>query len=250
MTSPRWPDGYGRVDFAEIDSTNDEARRLAAAGTLGPIWIRGGLQTRGRGRRGRSWDSPTGNLFATLLIRPEVPPSDAALLTFAAALAVADVLDAFVDPSRVKLKWPNDVQLDGKKVCGTLLESSARSNGLVDWLAIGIGVNLASHPHLVEPPTISLAEAMQDTAPLPEDALTYLAAGFARWYAAWQGEGFLPLRQAWLARARGLGEAITVNLPNETLKGRMGGIDETGALLLETEGTTRKVSAGEVFFGS
>ncbi len=247
MVTPGWPEGFALAEFAEIDSTNEEARRRAEAGEAGPIWLRADTQNAGRGRRGRNWISTKGNLFATLLIRPRIMPAEAALLSFAAALAVAELLDAFVGSSRIKLKWPNDVQLDGKKVCGTLLESSARADGLVEWLAIGIGVNLTSHPNLDEPETIALADVTE--APSPAEALRHLAAGFAKWYGTYQTEGFSALRGPWLARARGLGEPIMVRLPKETLKGRFTGIDEAGALLLESDGALRKITAGEVFFG-
>jgi len=244
--TPAWPAGVQLAEFGEIDSTNEEARRRAEAGQPGPIWLRGDVQTKGRGRRGRDWVSPAGNLFATLLIRPAMSAPEAARLSFAAALSVADLLDAFVEPSRVKLKWPNDVQLDGGKVCGILLESSARSDGAVDWLAVGIGVNLANHPHLDEPRTIALADVASP--PSPSEALTHLAAAFAKWFAAYEAHGFAALREPWLARARGLGEPITVRLPREELHGTFAGIDEEGALVLETQGATRKITAGEVFF--
>lgn len=250
MSGASWPGGVDLIEFAEIDSTNAEARRMAEAGHKGPVWIRSDVQSAGRGRRGRSWVSPEGNLFATLLVRPNASPADAALLSFVAALAVAETLDAYVDTDRVRLKWPNDVQLDGKKTCGTLLESAAGAGGQVDWLAVGIGINLASHPLLDDPVTTSLGEAMGSPAPPPQEALTHLARRFAAWFAIWQREGFAPVRKAWLARARGLGQPIIVNLPHERLEGLMGGIDESGALLLETEGGIRRISAGEVFFGS
>jgi BirA family biotin operon repressor/biotin-[acetyl-CoA-carboxylase] ligase len=241
-----WPTGFQLAEFDEIDSTNEEARRRAVAGEPGPIWIRGGLQTKGRGRRGRDWISPTGNLFATLMIRPPMSAAEAARLSFAAALSVADMLDVYVDPSRVRLKWPNDVQLDGGKVCGILLESSAHADGSVDWLAVGIGVNLANHPHLTEPKTIALADVA--VPPKPQEALTHLAVAFAKWLAAYEDEGFTGLREPWLKRARGLGEPITVRLPREELHGTFAGIDADGALVLETKGRTRTISAGEVFF--
>ncbi len=255
ISSASWPTGVGLAEFVEIDSTNEEAKRraeaggAAEAGEQGPIWLRSDMQTAGRGRRGRTWVSPGGNLFATLLIRPEITPSQAALLSFAAALSVADLLDAFVEPSRVKLKWPNDVQLDGGKVCGVLLESSATSGGLVDWLAVGVGVNLANHPGLEEPRTIALADAMDSPAPTPQEALTHLAAAFARHYEAFQTHGFEAVRGPWLARARGMGEPMVARLPHEEIRGIFTGIDETGALLLETNGALRKITAGEVFFG-
>ena len=244
--TPAWPEGVQLAEFSEIDSTNEEARRRAEASEAGPIWLRGDVQTKGRGRRGRDWVSPAGNLFATLLIRPKMSAPEAARLSFAAALSVADMLDAFVDPLRVKLKWPNDVQLDGGKVCGILLESSAHADGAVDWLAVGVGVNLANHPHLDEPKTIALADVAEP--PTPQVALTYLAAAFAKWLAAYERDGFAALREPWLARARGLGEPITVRLPREELHGTFAGIDAEGALMLETQGNTRAITAGEVFF--
>jgi len=242
-----WPEGYGLEEFSEIDSTNLEARRRAEAGEPGPVWLRAEVQTASRARRGRNWTSPPGNLLATLMIRPRMTPAEAARLSFAAALSVADVLDAFVDPARVKLKWPNDVQLDGGKICGILLESAAAANGVVDWLAVGIGINLQNHPNLDEPRTIALGDVVSP--PTPEAALALLATSFAKWFTAYEAHGFGALREAWLCRARGIGEALTARLPNEELHGVFRGIDGEGALLLETEGTTRKITAGEVFFG-
>jgi len=249
VSQPPWPKGYELADFTEIDSTNEEAKRRAEAGAAGGAWLRADTQSAGRGRRGRTWVSPGGNLFATLLIRPQMTAGEAALLSFAAALSVADLLDAFVDPARVRLKWPNDVQLDGGKVCGVLLESSATSGAQVDWLAVGIGVNLANHPGLDEPKTIALSDAMDQVPPSPSEALVHLAAGFAKWLNAYEEQGFEALRQPWLARARGLGEPLVARLPQEELRGTFQGIDEAGALLLETNGAVRKITAGEVFFG-
>jgi len=243
---PAWPEGYELKEFTEIDSTNEEARRRAMAAEPGPIWLRADVQTKGRGRRGREWISPKGNLFATLMIRPQLTAPEAARLSFAAALSVADFLDAYVDPQRIKLKWPNDVQLDGAKVCGILLESSAHADGTVDWLAVGVGINLANHPQLDVPKTIALADVTEP--PLPSEALNHLAPAFSKWLAAYEAAGFRALRESWLARARGLGEALIVRLPREELQGRFAGIDEEGALLLETGEGLREITAGEVFF--
>ena len=129
----------------QIDSTNAEARRRAEAGETGPLWIAARRQTGGRGRRGRAWESNTGNLFATLLMTTPRPPAEAAQVTFVAALAVADLLDSYAPPSLVTIKWPNDVMLAGEKASGVLVESGAHPSGGL-WLAVGIGVNLAHAP--------------------------------------------------------------------------------------------------------
>ena len=120
----QWPRGYGLKWHDEIDSTNEEARRLAAKGEAGPLWLTAAQQTAGRGRRGRSWDSPGGNLAATLLIRPERGQSEWAQLSFAAAVAVSDTAARFAPEAHIALKWPNDVLANGKKLSGILLETA------------------------------------------------------------------------------------------------------------------------------
>jgi BirA family biotin operon repressor/biotin-[acetyl-CoA-carboxylase] ligase len=236
-----WPPGVGLVRLDEIDSTNAQARRLAQAGETGPLWILAGRQTAGKGRRGRSWDMEAGNLAATLLLRPEAPPAQAAQLSFAAALAVADLAAAFAPHAAITVKWPNDVLADGRKLAGILLEAER------DCLAIGIGVNLAGHPEATEFPATSLA-ALGLTPPRPDAALMVLAARFAHWQARWRTEGFECLRGAWLARAEGLGRPIRARLPHEERQGSFEGIDASGALLLREPGGVCAIAAGEVFF--
>ena len=238
-----WPEGYGLKQFETLDSTNEEARRLAHAGEPGSLWITAREQTAGRGRRGRAWISPPGNLAATLLLRPVKPVAEWAQLSFAAAIAAADTLAPFAPAADIKVKWPNDVLAGGKKIAGLLLESET------GWLAVGIGLNLAHFPPDTEFPATSLA-ATGARAPLALDALTQLAAHFAKWYDIWQMDGFSPIRDAWLARAAGLGAPIRVRLTDSETSGIFEGIDATGALILrETLDRARTIAAGDVFFG-
>lgn len=246
------PQGYILRAFAELDSTNEEARRLGEAGTPGPIWITAERQTAGRGRRGRSWVSPTGNLMATLLLRPEVGARKAAELSFVAAVALHDAVDALLPPPLqpgLRLKWPNDLLHDGRKLAGILLESSGVAGGELAWLAIGIGVNLAHHPDEVEFPATSLA-ALGVPDVTPENALEHLAAAFDRRFRQWREvEGFAAIREAWLARAAGLGGPIWVRLADETFQGVFTGLAPDGALEVRlASGETRLVAAGDVFF--
>lgn len=241
-----WPAGYGLKEFAEIDSTNEEARRMAALGETGPVWITAARQTAGRGRRGRAWVAPPGNLSATLLLAPGKPAAEIAQLSFVAALAVADMI-ASCGPVP-KLKWPNDVLVDGQKISGILLESASQGGADPAWLAIGIGVNLKAYPPDTEFPATSLLN-LGWAAPSPSEALVRLAAAFAKWYEVWRSEGFGPVRDAWLARAAGLGTRIRARLTNEETSGMFEGIDANGALLLrETKERLRAIAAGEVFF--
>ena len=236
-----WPPGVALARLDEVDSTNAEARRRAEAGEGGPLWITAARQSAGRGRRGRSWETGAGNLATTLLLTPKVPPAEAAQLSFAAALAVAEAIAHFAPQIAVTVKWPNDVLADGKKVSGILLEGAGPA------MAIGIGVNLAHHPEGTEFPATSLA-ALGVSPPSPQDALVVLASRFAPWQAAWERDGFEPLRAAWMARAGGLGLPIRARLPHEERHGSFEGIDATGALLLREPGGLRAITAGEVFF--
>ncbi len=240
-----WPQGYGLKRYDEIDSTNEEARRLAAAGETGPVWLTSLRQTAGRGRRGRSWDMAGGNLAATLLLRPKRSQGEWAQLSFVIAIAAADAVAAFAPEARVVLKWPNDVLADGKKLAGILLETA---NGPAPALAIGVGINLAHHPDGTEFPATSLA-ALSKNVPTPDDALAALAAGFAKWYDVWQAQGFGAIREAWLARAMGLGTRIRARLATEDRSGTFEGIDENGALLLnEGFGRSTVLPAADIFF--
>lgn len=240
-------EGYRALVLDEIDSTNEEVKRRAEAGEAGGLFILARTQTAGRGRRGRAWVSGKGNLFATLLIRPGVPPQTAAQLSFVAAIAVAETFES-LGASAVTVKWPNDVLIGGAKAAGILLESSARSAAEIDWLAVGMGLNLAEAPAGTPYPATSLKAATGRAPPDPADVLPILAAAWARQYEVWKDEGFMTIRAAWLARAEGLGRRITARLEAEEMEGDFVDLSETGELVLETRAGRRRVSAGEIFF--
>ena len=237
--------------FDEIDSTNPEARRRAEAGEAGPLWITAGVQTAGRGRRGRNWDTSRGNLAATLLIVTDTSPAEAAQLSFVAAFAIRALAERYVPASLVRLKWPNDVMLDGRKLSGILIESGRNNAGLL-WLAIGMGVNLAHAPTDLERPATALAAHLRaDVAapPTPSEALQVLSAAFVHHAAAWARSGFAPLREEWLKGAAGIGQACVARLDRETVEGVAEGLDADGALLLRLpDRSLRRIAAGDVFF--
>lgn len=245
---PAWPSGHVLRHFEDIDSTNEEARRLAATGVQGPLWIVADRQMKGRGRRGREWHSLAGNLYTTLLLNPASRVAECAQLSFVAALATGDLVARHAPGTDVRLKWPNDVLADGRKIAGILLEASGAGVGAPDWLAIGFGVNLVWYPDDAEFPAISLL-GLNVHPPAPRDALAYLATFWSEWYNAWAERGFVPIRDAWLARAAGLGARIRARLPGEEAVGVFEGIDETGALLLrESTNRLRTIAAADVYF--
>jgi BirA family biotin operon repressor/biotin-[acetyl-CoA-carboxylase] ligase len=249
LSADPWPAGVGRVVLAEVDSTNAEAARRAAAGA-GPTWILAGFQTVGRGRRGRAWVSPRGNFHATLMDRPAGTPGQVALFSFAAGLALREALAALA-PGAYAFKWPNDVLLNGGKVAGILLES-AGAGGPVEYLAVGMGVNLiaAPDPADLEPGARRPVSVLAETGVRVEPAalLDRLAPAYARWSAQLLAEGFGPLREAWLAHAAGLGAPLTARTGAETLTGIFETIDGTGALVLLTPDGRRSIPAGDVYF--
>lgn len=237
-----------RVEWLEeTGSTNADARERALAGERGPLWLAARRQTAGRGRRDRVWQGLPGNLFATGLYVLDCKPARAAEFSFMAALAVAQVCDvALGDPGRTRLKWPNDVLVDGRKVAGILLESGQAPEGGL-WLAIGVGLNLAAAPAGLEQAVTSLAEA--GGAIDRESALHHLVGAAERERARWTQYGFATIREGWLRRAHGLGEPCIVRLARETLYGRFADLAADGALRLELDnGQYRSISAGEVFF--
>jgi BirA family biotin operon repressor/biotin-[acetyl-CoA-carboxylase] ligase len=236
----------------EIDSTNAEARRRAEAGDPASRWIVARRQTAGRGRRGRAWDSDIGNLFATLTLLIQKSPAEAAQVTFVAALAVADLLEAFATPGSVSIKWPNDVLIGGDKAAGILVESGAHPGGGL-WLAAGMGVNLAHAPDGTERPATCLKAHLRSDVAYPpsiEAAAGVLAEAFAAWQARWETLGFQPVLDAWTARTQGLDGPCVARLGHETVSGIADGVAPDGALRLRTaDGSLRLISAGDVFFG-
>jgi BirA family biotin operon repressor/biotin-[acetyl-CoA-carboxylase] ligase len=236
--APVLPDGWTLVALQSVGSTNDEAARLAANGALEGtvVWAR--EQTGGRGRRGRVWASPVGNLYSSTILRPDCHAAQAAELGFVAALAVADIVP---EGRAVRVKWPNDVLVDGGKVAGILPESSVGEAGKVEHVVMGIGINIGFAPDLPEMryPGAKLGGSV-------EGALEALAQALAGRVAQWRQEGFAAIRTAWLAQAGPIGLEVDVKLGEELVQGRFAGLDREGALLLDTPAGRRKIVAGEL----
>lgn len=246
-----WPDSYGLHVLDTVDSTLNEAARIAP-GLSGPLWIMARRQTAGRGRRGRVWRDPAGNLAATLVLRPDDGPETAALRSFVAALALFDACVAVTGRSAgLALKWPNDVLLNGGKLAGILLES-AGSGGRLDHLAIGIGVNLAEAPESagLEPRALRPVSLLSETGAqvTPEDFLTELAAAYATHEATLRSQGFAPIRALWLDRAARLGEVLTARTGTTETTGRFETVDATGNLVLLTQRGRVAIPAADVYF--
>ncbi len=221
---------------------------MAEAGDFGPLWIAAKRQSGGKGRRGREWVSRPGNLFCTGLFPHKGTPASAAQLSFAAALAVHDTITQFRPDADIKIKWPNDVLMNGAKIAGILLESGGAGEQL--WVAVGIGLNIGSAPKDTPYPATYLRAGLgQPEHILRTDIKQKLYERFAYWRDAHICGGFEPLRIAWLDRAQGIGSDVTAHLPNQTIKGTALGMDKDGALEVQTPpGKVIKIHAGDVFF--
>jgi BirA family biotin operon repressor/biotin-[acetyl-CoA-carboxylase] ligase len=226
--------------YDSIGSTNDEALRLARDGAAHGTVVCAREQTAGRGRHARHWHSPVGNLYASLLLRPDVPPAKAAELSFVTALAVADTADILLpDGVKAELKWPNDVLVRGAKIAGILVEYAEAA------VIIGIGVNVRHVPSNTSYPVTSLIDRGADTQD-PEPVLHALLPEFAHRFLDWQTNGFTTTRTAWLERAHVLGSSITVAIGGRSIVGAFSDLASDGALIVQTADGPVRIVAGEV----
>ncbi|MFB2552297.1 biotin--[acetyl-CoA-carboxylase] ligase [Ensifer soli] len=243
-------DAYRHEAIDEIDSTNSAALTRARAGEAGGLWITAGRQTGGRGRRGRAWVSERGNLYASLLLIDPAPVERLHSLPLAVAVALHRAVSAVLpaEGAPVRLKWPNDVLIGGAKTSGILLEGEKLVDGRYA-LVIGCGVNIAHAPDNGLYTVTSLGA--EGGAVSPDELFAHLFVAMAEVLDLWdEGRGIGRVIAEWTAVAAGIGERITVNLPDRSLPGRFAGLDHEGRLILiPDEGAPIHIAAGDVFFG-
>lgn len=243
-------DDFRHEALGAVASTNSECLARARAGDFGLLWITADSQSGGRGRRGRTWLSEPGNLYASLLLIDPAPIERLASLPLAVALAVhgaiAQVLPPGGDP--LEVKWPNDILIGRKKTCGILLEGERLADGRYA-LVIGIGINIRAKPEESAYPVTSLNDHGAFVS--PPELFAHLFASMAEILSVWdEGRGIAEIVERWRAVACGIGEKITVNLPDRSISGYFFGIDDKGMLILDRGPEGRMaIAAGDVFFG-
>lgn len=243
--------GVRLLTLAEIDSTNDEAKRLVLAGERGPLWIVSAQQTRGRGRLGRIWMSRPGNLYASLVVSGFGPAALAPQLGFVAGVAVLEAARRATGAGdRLSIKWPNDLLLDGAKAAGVLLEGlplAVAAEPPPFAAIIGIGVNCAEAPQNLPYRATALSEF--GPAASASTFFAFLSDAMVEALDQWrEGAGFGDILARWRAGAFGLGGPLRVSLPDgAVLEGRFESIDGAGRLVLATEEGSRLIDAGDVF---
>ncbi|WP_442754173.1 biotin--[acetyl-CoA-carboxylase] ligase [Methylocystis sp. JAN1] len=238
--------GVRLLSLGDIDSTNEEARRLIESGERGPLWIVASRQTKGRGRLGREWISPAGNFYASFVFSDFPEVRAAPELGFVTGVAAIRALRAATGQDRFQVKWPNDLLFDGGKLGGILLECVNASP--LPTAIIGVGVNIAHAPDGLPYPARALSEL--GPAASVESFFEKFSDALSDVIALWRnGEDFARIRTEWLASASALGEEIRVALPSETIEGRFETIDLTGRLVLDTADGRRAIEAGDVLLG-
>jgi BirA family biotin operon repressor/biotin-[acetyl-CoA-carboxylase] ligase len=247
--------GYRLISFEATDSTNDDVLQAARSGDPGQLWIVAAEQRAGRGRHGRQWSSPQGNLYASLLLIDPCEVQHAPQLGFVAGLALHEAVEAVtgVGAPRLSLKWPNDLLFDGAKVSGLLLEGHRLENNGPLAIVIGFGVNVAFAPTGTPYPAMALQAARPGL--IREDVFQALSASFARTFTAWRNaarmngaDPFGPIRRLWLERAAAIGQEVTLRLPSGEKRGVFEGLDRFGRLQLKSTAGMELIDAGDLYF--
>lgn len=235
------PAGWRLEVHAALPSTSDRIASAADAGEAAGLAVLAHRQTAGRGRAGRGWASPPGNLYLSVLLRPDGPARASAQWALLAGVALIEAAREFdPEPGALRLKWPNDLLRHGAKLAGILAETSLAPDGSLAWLCLGIGVNLAHAPALPDRPTACLGGAV-----VPEAFATRLIGRLDHWCRRQAAEGFAPVRAAWA----GFGPAIGAPLElrgGPVTGGTFAGLAEDGSLLLVADGQTHMIRAGEI----
>jgi BirA family biotin operon repressor/biotin-[acetyl-CoA-carboxylase] ligase len=234
--------------YSKTDSTNDKAFALGIAGAPEGTVVIADRQSRGKGRLQRSWHSPPGvNIYTSLILRPRIASSEAARIPIMAGIAVAEVLDKYY-PSKIKLKWPNDVLLNNKKVCGILSQAKI-SEGKIDFIVLGIGinVNIAYNQFLEEIRDSATSLAIETGMAISrQELIISLYENLEKWYKKLLQKGFDPIKERCLKLMPMIGQTVQVVFKDETIVGKATDIDEDGALILIAKGNKEiKVSAGD-----
>jgi len=241
--------GKNVIFLREVDSTNDLAKELAANGAVEGTVVVAETQKAGRGRLGREWISLKGGLYFSVVLRPNVRANGAVKLVFVAGLAVAKVLRELYD-LRVETKWPNDVLVNGRKVCGILTEMNT-TDEMVNFVVVGVGVNAnfdveEVFPEPLKKVTTSLANELSRKVRL-EELFTALLERLENVYDQFIREGFGPVLDEWRKYAGFLGRRVEVASQTEKLHGLALNVDHDGALTLKLEdGTLKRIFVGDI----
>lgn len=243
-----WLRKYNLLIYNEIDSTNKEARRLIENGVTGKFIVTSYKQIAGYGRQNREWYSPEGNLYLSLILNPGCTLEKSSELSFVTAVALKEMLNPIL-ADKIKLKWPNDVLINGQKIAGILLESTSKQNSrTAENIIIGLGININVCPKDIEYPATSLKELKVKNL-IPEYYLDLFMQNFVKIYSIWKKEGFSVIREEWMKNAYNKNKVVTAVTKQERISGVFENINEKGQLVLKLSNNERYlISGGNVYF--
>ena len=250
MNNIKWLDKFHLLLLDEVDSTNNEAKRIALTGQSPDyLVVCAKRQTNGRGRYGNSWESVEGNLFMSLIVPVSKDLDTMSQLSFISAVALDNVISNLFKTHNIdvniELKWPNDVLINDHKIAGILLESTGYQN---NYLVIGIGVNISNSPIIKDRKVTDLyKEGLVGVE--KHEIMNRFMSNFSVLYDNWLENGFLPIRAKWLKKAKGIGKIISINTGSSRISGRFMDIDFKGqARISVSSGQVHSVNTGEIFF--
>jgi BirA family biotin operon repressor/biotin-[acetyl-CoA-carboxylase] ligase len=249
-TSLDWLKNYNLLIFDEIDSTNDEAKRLALAGVKGDFVIWANTQTKGRGKDSRPWVSAHGNLHLSILLTPKANMAYNADLSLMVAVAVGEVLTNILPvKTKISYKWPNDILVEDKKISGILLESVI-IGGQCRGLIIGVGINISAAPLLPENDRYQatcIAEYITskiDSSIVINDFMK----SFEFFLDAYKNYGISPIKEIWLQKCNDIGKKITIKIGEKEVSGIFSDMTKNGEIKLTlSSGEELSIASGEVF---
>lgn len=233
--------------LSAVESTQDIAHDAVRDGADEGYVVQAMKQSSARGRNGRAWEAPMGNIYMSLVLRPTCGLEHVGELAFVIAVGLSNALDEYIDPNKHKktLKWPNDILVDGLKISGILLETDMSNDNELEAVVVGIGLNVFQSPEFA----VSLSKVAKEPVYVNRVRDKVLEE-ISKAYRLWQEEGITPIRMKWLRHAHGLGKKMTAHLPNEKCEGIFEGLSEDGALILKQEDGERRITnAGDVHFG-
>ncbi len=248
MSAEDFLEGWPRhvIRLAATGSTNTDAKLRLAEGLPPDFVIVAERQTAGRGRNGKHWQSPVGNLYLSAALAPWTAAARAGELAFVAANSAADVIAELTGSPDVTVKWPNDILIADRKVAGILIENSIEHDK-VRHSIIGIGVNVRHAPSIAAYPADCIAN--HDAGIGVDAVLDGILAALKNDFQQWNAQGFGPIRDRWIARAWRMGQPIVIESAQGLVTGVMNGIDDHGALLIQHEQRITKITSGSLAYG-
>ena len=240
--------GHQLYYYEEIGSTNDEAFRLGLAGAAEGTALIANSQNAGKGRMQRVWYSPVdSNIYTSIILRPQIEPVRAPQISISAGVAVAEVLESYC-PDKIKLKWPNDVMIDEKKVCGILSQVKTAVSE-VDFIVLGMGINVNIRRNQFPKEILNLATSLAIETGREisrHELIISLYENLTKWYKQSLKDGFGRIKEKWLSISPMIGQTVQVMFQEEAVSGKAIGLDEDGSLILLAAGNKEfKISAGD-----